>query len=342
MSTNPAAMLRPTTLNTVRAVVEQAGIDVSAWETRKNGQLIENPNNNIYRNTQWSFGGTGQPSAVFLWYDDKDWLTNPAQRSDNTKEMQDVWNAMADRSTDGSVKRKLRRKSDQARKLQEMLYQAKAKRLPVRVVFVDGIQARPEESEDTSKVKARELDPVPWYVHELDPYTGKYRLVRNQPPPPPVAVDPYADLVDPGLDPGFQEAIEDLPETEREALIKVRVGQGAFREAVIARWGGCSVTGHPNCDLLIAGHIKPWSKCTTPAERLGAANGLLLTPNLDKLFDRGLITFTDRFHIMLSSKLKQPDLQYLHVDKGLYLKSAKVNKDMLPYLEYHRGNVFKP
>ena len=54
----------------------------------------------------------------------------------------------------------------------------------------------------------------------------------------------------------------------------------------------CSVT---NCELhkiLISSHIVPWSK-SNEKERLDVGNGILLSPNLDSLFDRHLISFQD-------------------------------------------------
>jgi predicted restriction endonuclease len=152
--------------------------------------------------------------------------------------------------------------------------------------------------------------------------------------------DPFSEIEDPGLTPAFQDFIDNLNETQREAMIKARVGQGHFREEVIKRWGGCSVTACGAHDLLIASHIRPWSKCTTPAERLSAANGLLLTPNLDKLFDRGLITFDEKFRICISPKLRLSDALHLNVNRNLRLTS-KADQDMLPYLDYHMRYVFK-
>lgn len=227
------------------------------------------------------------------------------------------------------------------RDFQLALQEAHRKRLAVRIILLDGKRtAIDDAAEDSSQVKFRELDPVPWFVHVADPYTGEYRLVRGVEPPQMAAQDPFAGIEDPGLTPAFQDFVEDLSETDREAMIKARVGQGPFRAALIKRWGGCSVTTCSAPGLLIASHIKPWSKCTTPAERLGAANGLLLTPNLDKLFDRGLITFDDRFRIRISPALRPGDALHLNVHQNLRLTS-KADKDLLPFLEYHTQNIFQ-
>jgi hypothetical protein len=42
---------------------------------------------------------------------------------------------------------------------------------------------------------------------------------------------------------------------------------------------------------IIANHCKPCRDCDTNEERLNGENGLLLTPSIDHLFDRGFIGF---------------------------------------------------
>ena len=88
--------------------------------------------------------------------------------------------------------------------------------------------------------------------------------------------------------------------TEAEALVKARVGQGKFRNNLIEYWKGCSVTNCKYITILIASHIKPW-KDSSNKERLDVYNGLLLLPNIDKLFDKGYISFRDTGKIMISS-----------------------------------------
>ncbi len=84
----------------------------------------------------------------------------------------------------------------------------------------------------------------------------------------------------------IQEIIEHphIDSTEKSSLIQSRIGQGKFREGLLKLWGACSVTQSNNYPLLVASHIKPWSKSTNQ-ERLDPYNGLLLLPNLDKAFD---------------------------------------------------------
>jgi hypothetical protein len=67
---------------------------------------------------------------------------------------------------------------------------------------------------------------------------------------------------------GDAERIEELlatltsfSDTERDCLVKVRIGQTIFRRQLLARWGmKCSVTGLANPDVLIASHIVSWSR----------------------------------------------------------------------------------
>jgi hypothetical protein len=48
---------------------------------------------------------------------------------------------------------------------------------------------------------------------------------------------------------------------------------------------------------------KPWRVCATATERLDGANGLLLAPHVDRLFDRGLIAFEASGRVLVSSRL---------------------------------------
>lgn len=222
--------------------------------------------------------------------------TSPPIFIGNSKDQQDDLNALADMAITSEVRSRLGIKKRRNWEYQNAVYEAYSKKLPIRFILLVGKRVDIEDAaDDSSQVKFRELDTEPWYVHTFDTDTGVFKIIRGIAPPPALSIDPFEGLLDPGLDPKFQSLIEDMDETERETLIKARVGQGPFRDALISRWKGCSVTGCASLACLIASHIKPWSQCVTPAERLSAANGLLLTPNLDKLFDRGFITLMRSF-----------------------------------------------
>ena len=99
--------------------------------------------------------------------------------------------------------------------------------------------------------------------------------------------------------------------TERNALIKSRVGQGQFRDDLLALWNKrCAVTGLDLKKLLRASHIKPW-KDSNNKERLDRYNGLLLAPGYDAAFDAGLITFRDDGKLVISPLLNPEQLRQL-------------------------------
>jgi len=128
--------------------------------------------------------------------------------------------------------------------------------------------------------------------------------------------------------------------TEIESLTKARIGQGKFRRKLLAYWeNSCSVTKVGNKLLLRASHIKPW-KDADNSERLNKFNGLLLTPNLDALFDQGLITFDGNGKITVSKKITDENMRKLGVHHSMSLR--KIDKKHQPFLAYHRDNIFSP
>ncbi len=125
------------------------------------------------------------------------------------------------------------------------------------------------------------------------------------------------------------------PGTEIERLIRQRIGQERYREALLAYWGGaCAVTGVTVTEALRASHAKPWAACTDDAERLDAFNGFLLLANLDALFDRFLISFDDTGHLLTSARLSQSDLLGLGIHPGMTLRWLA--SEHRHYLQWHR------
>lgn len=129
-----------------------------------------------------------------------------------------------------------------------------------------------------------------------------------------------------------------LENKDKETVIKARIGQGIFRDWLIDYWGKCSVTGCTKIDVLIASHIKPWKDCDNK-EAIDVYNGLLLTPNIDKLFDKGMISFSENGEIMISSKLNDKDLESLGVNVNM--KLSKIEDEHSKYFDYHRKKIFK-
>ena len=128
---------------------------------------------------------------------------------------------------------------------------------------------------------------------------------------------------------------KDIKATDKIYLINARIGQGKYRKNLIDLWGRSSVTGYSEISMLIASHIKPWSRSSNK-ERLDKYNGFLLLPNLDKAFDRGLISFDMSGQIMISPLLHTPDI--LGIDSTMRIK---LKTQQLPYIKYHRSHVYK-
>ena len=143
-----------------------------------------------------------------------------------------------------------------------------------------------------------------------------------------------SDLID-----DIETIIKDeiIPKTEKEQLISARIGQGNYRNKLINLWKKCAVSKCEMTELLIASHIKPWSKSTN-IEKLDPYNGLLLLPNYDKLFDKGLISFEDNGKIIISPLIKEEEYKVLGISPNDEL--FKVYDENKPYLEEHRRIVF--
>ncbi len=137
----------------------------------------------------------------------------------------------------------------------------------------------------------------------------------------------------------FRTNADGLSETERQEIIRSRVGQGKFREDLVLYWNGeCAVSGCKNTKLLRASHIKPWRKSDN-RERLDVFNGLLLSPNLDAAFDAGYISFENNGCILISSRLTEEDQDKLGIHSGLRISRLTNKHDS--YMGYHRTQIFK-
>lgn len=130
-----------------------------------------------------------------------------------------------------------------------------------------------------------------------------------------------------------------LKQTEKESIIKSRIGQGSFRNSLITKYNKkCVITGIADTRLLIASHIKPWS-ISSNENRLSSENGLLLNALYDKMFDLGLISFNAKGNILISKSIKKENLEILKIDTSK-IYDLKPSKLMLENLEYHRDNIF--
>lgn len=154
-----------------------------------------------------------------------------------------------------------------------------------------------------------------------------------------LGMDPSLSL---GEKPANSEYIYDMP-TQKETTINIRIAQGEYRRRVLSLWDSkCAVTGVDNPNWLIASHIKPWRESDN-TERVDANNSLLLAPHYDKLFDRGVISFSpDDGRIILpetQSRQMWNNLSRLHITEDDRLRM--LNDNISSYLEYHNQYVYQ-
>ncbi len=123
-----------------------------------------------------------------------------------------------------------------------------------------------------------------------------------------------------------------LAETVKKQLMNARIGQGKFRMSTYGLEPRCRLTGVSDLDFLTASHIKPWKDCNNQ-ERLDGSNGLMLAPHVDRLFDRGWISFEDNGDVIVSKDA-------VSVFKAWGLSQVKnageFTEAQRAYLSYHR------
>jgi putative restriction endonuclease len=107
---------------------------------------------------------------------------------------------------------------------------------------------------------------------------------------------------------------------------------------------GCSITGISIAELLIASHIKPWSKDEN--NRLNPSNGICLSATFDTAFDKGLITIDKEFRVIFSNKLKKYLKEDFYENEFGQFENKRMNLPIkfLPndeFLQYHYDVVFQ-
>lgn len=129
-----------------------------------------------------------------------------------------------------------------------------------------------------------------------------------------------------------------IPETQRDAIIRARRGQGLFKQRVMEIENRCRITGVSNTVHLVASHCKPW-RDSTNEERLDGENGLLLTPSIDHLFDRGFIGFEDSGALIVSPVAHKDSLRRMGVETERLVNVGGFTEGQRRFLDFHRNGV---
>lgn len=131
-----------------------------------------------------------------------------------------------------------------------------------------------------------------------------------------------------------------IPETERTALVQARRGQGIFRDNVRSIERACRITRVERMEHLIASHIQPWRDSSNEG-RLDGENGLLLTPTVDHLFDKGFISFENAGQLIISPVADLVSLKRMGIDRDARANVGAFSEGQRRYLEFHRENVLR-
>jgi putative restriction endonuclease len=131
---------------------------------------------------------------------------------------------------------------------------------------------------------------------------------------------------------------EETPAEVRAGSSRARLGQAKYRKALLEECPFCPITMVGDDRILIASHIKPYSK-STAEEKYDPKNGFMFTPTIDYLFDLGFITFEDDKKILISPWLSKPTVSRLGLrDQTVFPMLPTEGREK--YLDYHRKSIF--
>ena len=132
---------------------------------------------------------------------------------------------------------------------------------------------------------------------------------------------------------GDNEKSEDQLRVRQEYNVRNPKFQKEFKDKLKIIWNNkCPVTQINDIKLLIGAHIKPFKKCN-PSEAFDEFNGILLSPNIDLVFELGYVSFTDDGKILLSNEMNKVLLNKLGIDKRQRIKFKEQHTE---YLDWHR------
>ena len=138
----------------------------------------------------------------------------------------------------------------------------------------------------------------------------------------------------------YYRLFTEFTEKEHPASTQPRVGQSEFRNNLLQDIPYCPFTGVIEPSLLIASHIKPWRDCIDDFERMDPKNGFMLTPSIDKLFDKGFITITNKKTILISPFFPSSEVNKIGIFENKIYENIPI-EGRLDYLKYHNKYIFK-
>lgn len=131
-----------------------------------------------------------------------------------------------------------------------------------------------------------------------------------------------------------------LPEKKKVSLIQARIGQGLYRQKLLEECPFCPISMINDERLLIASHIKPWAK-SNDKEKVDPKNGFALSPNYDRMFDSGFMTFSSDKTIIVSPWISPMNQKRLGIYTGMKVPKLPLDDEREYYLQYHREHIYK-
>lgn len=287
--------LLPSKKHNVMDLVAQAGIDVTAWHY-VDGQPYSQPPSNPNFCYNWSFGSQQEDYVLCVWHkglsERNGRIVYECDIASHTRRLR---HEFARSSLDGTQRRRLLNQIRRSEAFEAAVASAFYSGRPLKLILNIGDTRNDDEFADAaSQVSERSLDLKPWYAHTLE--EGDSLIVRGEAPPTLHAPDPRSDAMPPES-PGEDDKW-------REGQIRVRRGQGAFRDKLLEAYGRrCTVTGTVLEPLLEAAHIVPHAQGTD----YRTSNGLLLRADIHTLFDLLHLSIDGRGVVHLSRVAMQSE-----------------------------------
>jgi hypothetical protein len=177
------------------------------------------------------------------------------------------------------------------------------------------------------------------YLAEISPAMGEMvlgLLSRTNA----VVIDSLDDVQSQVVNEAAEKQVEatQIPQTEKLQLIKARIGQGIYRQRLLKVEKFCRLTGANDIKFLIASHIKPW-RLSDNQEKLDGNNGLLLSPHVDCLFDKGWLSFKNNGDVLWATPpVTDPTVTIWRLSPS---NVGSFNPQQRHYLDFHREFIYK-
>lgn len=133
----------------------------------------------------------------------------------------------------------------------------------------------------------------------------------------------------------FGNKLNDIGETKRDSYLHRNYKIALKKESIELYKKEVCMVEKLDYPVLIASHIKPWID-SDENEKYDPNNGLLLSRNIDSLFDLNHITFDNDGKIIFSHLISDEIKNHL---KGYSLDKAVLNEERLKYLKYHQSKL---